>query len=227
MRRELVKITYKPPQIPHGLDLEAIADDYMSDYRRVYIEHPRLRLDGVYIAVCHYVRAGLSENAWVNINHLVTYHRYLRFFPNGQVLSLLANEELEPRQVIPLLKPTLRMKGLFIGDWHLDGTTVHITNLADASAKTTLPLPTTYSSSSNSQPTSTTTSNVHSSTTTSYSTRYVFQMTLTLRSRPLGRWNKLDFNGYDSVDVENGETIPLSLKHERAFWFSKVKSYVV
>ena len=55
MRRELVKITYKPPQIPHGLTPEVIADDYMSDYRRVYIEHPRLRLDGVYIAVCHYV----------------------------------------------------------------------------------------------------------------------------------------------------------------------------
>jgi F-box protein 9 len=33
-----------------------------------------------------------------------------RFFPNGQVLSLLANEELDPQQVIPLLKPTLRMK---------------------------------------------------------------------------------------------------------------------
>jgi len=25
------------------------------DYRRVYIEQPRVRLDGVYIAICHYV----------------------------------------------------------------------------------------------------------------------------------------------------------------------------
>jgi hypothetical protein len=33
-----------------------------------------------------------------------------RFFPNGQVLSLLANEEHSPQQVIPLLKYTLRMK---------------------------------------------------------------------------------------------------------------------
>jgi len=53
--RELVEMTYKPPQIPRGLALETVADEYMSDYRRVYIEHPRLRLDGVYIAVCHYV----------------------------------------------------------------------------------------------------------------------------------------------------------------------------
>lgn len=120
-------------------------------------------------------------------------------------------------------------QGLFIGDWHLDGTRVHVTNLVDASAKATQPLPTTYSPSSESTlaPTPTVTSNSHYGTTTSYSTRYVFQMTLTLRSRPLGRWNKLDFDAYDSVDLESGETIPLSLKHERAFWFSKVRSYAV
>ena len=27
----------------------------MYDYRRVYIEQPRVRMDGVYIANCHYV----------------------------------------------------------------------------------------------------------------------------------------------------------------------------
>jgi hypothetical protein len=33
-----------------------------------------------------------------------------RFFPDGQVLSLLANEEYKPALVIPMLKPSLRMK---------------------------------------------------------------------------------------------------------------------
>ena len=33
-----------------------------------------------------------------------------RFFPDGQVLSLLANEEYQPALVIPMLKPSLRMK---------------------------------------------------------------------------------------------------------------------
>jgi F-box protein 9 len=85
---------YKPPQIPPGLSLDEVADGYGSDYRRLFVEHPRLRLDGVYIAVCHYMcvavltprsrhltppysRPGLSENAWVNISHLITYRRYL------------------------------------------------------------------------------------------------------------------------------------------------------
>ena len=75
--------------------------------------------------------------------------------------------------------------------------------------------------------------------------KHKFQMTLTLRSRPIGRyvvpltnelflhklmviarWNKLDLVTYDSVNRDDGEVIPLMLKHERPFWFSKVRSYV-
>lgn len=47
--------TYVPPQISDDLTIEGLAERYTHDYRRLYIEHPRLRLDGVYIAVCHYV----------------------------------------------------------------------------------------------------------------------------------------------------------------------------
>jgi len=191
--RDFVRATYKPPQIPDDQDINALLHHYLADYRRFYIEHPRLRLDGVYIAVCHYIRSGLSENAWVNVSHLITYHRYLRFYPNGQVLSLLANEDMGPQQVIPVLKPTLRMKGLSIGNWELTGNTVLVTSLLDPSAGSRM--------------------------------KFAFQMTLELRSRPLGRWNRLEFRAYDTVDIESGEATPLPLGHERPFWFSKVKSY--
>ncbi|KAG2042663.1 hypothetical protein BDR03DRAFT_1065103 [Suillus americanus] len=199
--RDFVQLAYKPPQIADDESTTNIVELYSSDYRRAYIEHPRLRLDGVYIAVCHYMRMGSSENAWVNVTHLITYHRYLRFFPNGQVLSLLANEEWQPHTVIPMLKPNLRMKGFYIGNWSLSGSTVYITNLDEKHL-----------------------SHAHA-TTEPQPNKYVFQMTLALRSRPLGRWNKLDFIGYDSVNVEDGEAVPLPLKNERSFWFSKVKSW--
>ncbi|EPQ56317.1 hypothetical protein GLOTRDRAFT_74909 [Gloeophyllum trabeum ATCC 11539] len=197
--RDFVYETYKPPQVPHEKYMKAMMQRYLHDYRRAFIEQPRLRLDGVYIAVCHYVRAGLSQNAWVNVSHLITYHRFLRFFPNGQVISLLANEEVEPQQVIPLLKPTLRMKGVTVGNWRLEGTTVYITDLID-------PASLELNASARSK-------------------RYAFQMTLALRSRPLGRWNKLDIAAYETVNIETGETDLLPLKHERPFWFSKVRSY--
>ncbi|KAI0654057.1 hypothetical protein C8Q70DRAFT_1030767 [Cubamyces menziesii] len=190
--RPLVARVLKPPQIPTEEDFDALVLKYMTDYRRIYIEHPRVRYDGVYIAVCHYVRNGLGENAWVNYSHLITYYRYLRFLPDGQVLSLLANEEHKPQDVIPLLKPTLRMKGFFIGTWYLEGMEVHIEDLLDPGTN---------------------------------NTRYSFQMVLDLRSRPLGRWNRLDFREYNSVHLGSGEATPLALKNDRPFWFSKVRSY--
>lgn len=54
--RHFVYLAYKPPQIPEAVTMQTIVDGlYDSSYRQTYIEHPRLRLDGVYIAVCHYV----------------------------------------------------------------------------------------------------------------------------------------------------------------------------
>lgn len=192
--RDFVISTYKPPQIPSANDILDIVKLYSPDYRRLYIEHPRVRLDGVYIAVCRYVRPGLGDNAWVSINHLITYRRYLRFLPDGQVVSLLASDQIPPQEIIPYLDSSFRMKGLFIGNWELEGTTVFLDSLADPSGT---------------------------------ATRYVFQMTLQLRSRPLGRWNRLEFMAYDSVKLDTGEAIPVSLKQERSpFVFSRVRSYL-
>lgn len=191
--RDFVYMAYKPPQIPDADSVETIIKRFNANYRQTYIEQPRLRFDGVYISVCHYVRRGASEYAWVNNMHLITYHRYLRFFADGIVLSLLANEEHTPQSVIPVLKPSLQMKGVHVGSWQLDGSLVRISDLH---------APQDYPRS-----------------------RYRFQMTLALHSKPLGRWNRLEIISYESVSVEEGEVVPCVLKHERPYWFSKVKSY--
>lgn len=65
--RELVSATYKPPQVPDEQAMDQVVNGFSFDYRRVFIEHPRVRTDGVYIAVCHYVRHGLGDNPWVNV----------------------------------------------------------------------------------------------------------------------------------------------------------------
>lgn len=52
---ELVRVTYYPPQVPETTAMIPVIKKCMFDYRRVYIEHPRVRVDGVYIANCHYV----------------------------------------------------------------------------------------------------------------------------------------------------------------------------
>ena len=53
--RRFVETIYKSPQISPDEVLDDIVVEHSSDYRRVYIERPRVRLDGVYIAVCHYM----------------------------------------------------------------------------------------------------------------------------------------------------------------------------
>ncbi|KAL1740863.1 hypothetical protein HDZ31DRAFT_46621 [Schizophyllum fasciatum] len=227
--RDLVHATYKPPQIPLEDALDTIVDTFLSDYRRLYIEHPRVRCDGVYIAVCHYVRQGVSENHWVNISHLITYNRFLRFFPNGDVLTLLANEEHSPKDIIPQLKPELRMQGLLHGHWRIVGDTVELTNLMDASGRYDVRRPRRGSHAR----THTHTAHSHHAQGAHHAhassdlpqIRYVFNMDLRLRSRPLGRWNKLEMAAYNVVNLETGDASPVALKNERPFWFSKVRSY--
>lgn len=53
--RDKVKAIYQPPQIPEDENYESLSYKYKGDFRRLFIEQPRVRLDGVYIAVCHYV----------------------------------------------------------------------------------------------------------------------------------------------------------------------------
>ncbi|EEB96079.1 hypothetical protein MPER_04847, partial [Moniliophthora perniciosa FA553] len=122
--------------------------------------------------------------------------------------------------------------GLFIGTWHLSETTIVISNLLDTGCISSSAISSIdFSSPStildainrlNSAP-STTRHNEPST----QSLRYMFTMNLALRSRPLGKWNKLDIVSYDSVSLETGDTYPVALKHERPFWFSKVRSYAV
>lgn len=60
--RELVRRTYKPPQITELEVMLPVVERYLFDFRRVYIEQPRIRLDGVYIAICHYVLVSITPS---------------------------------------------------------------------------------------------------------------------------------------------------------------------
>lgn len=115
---------------------------------------------------------------------------------------------------------TRRLQGLFVGQWRLVGTTVHISNLLDASSRSA-------TLDDKGVPPELLAPPVSSNNVSSERTRYVFAMALNLRSRPLGRWNRMDIDSYDSVNLETGDVHPVALKHERPFWFSKVRSFAM
>jgi len=129
------------------------------------------------------------------------------------------------------------MKGLFIGQWELVGTAVHISHLVDASARFA------FIEAAQSEINHTSSDGRSQGPNTNPSlishrrgqesnplaqadvARYTFEMTLNLRSKPLGRWNRMDIQTYDTLNLESGDVHPVALKHERPFWFSKVRSY--
>ena len=59
--RRHVTAIYRPPQIPDGETVVSLVKKHMGDPRRTYIEQPRVRLDGVYIAVCHYMYVLIAQ----------------------------------------------------------------------------------------------------------------------------------------------------------------------
>lgn len=192
-------------------------------WRSVFLEEPRLRYDGVYISVCHYVRPGQSDLAWVNITHLITYHRFLRFYPDGTVISLLTTDH--PVDVVHTIKPSLRAKGLLFGQWCL-------TEPSEESA--TAP-PTVEAAAPGDESVSPNKERAKRSSDTrairhvqlrlllepGVTPKYEFEMDLSLRTTTRGRWNKLEMLTYQSINLANGEALGLSLKHQRPFYFSK------
>ncbi|CAG8520643.1 7300_t:CDS:2 [Dentiscutata heterogama] len=91
---------------------------YANDWRRMYIERPRIRLDGVYISTCHYLRPGAAENAWHQPIHLITYYRYLRFYSDGTCILLLTTTE--PINVVKQFTSEYKSKGFMKGTWVLN-----------------------------------------------------------------------------------------------------------
>ncbi|GAA5901622.1 hypothetical protein JCM6882_006026 [Rhodosporidiobolus microsporus] len=129
--RRLCSRVYVPPQqISREEDAKKIVRLHGGDWRRCFIEHPRIRLDGTYISVVTYLRRG-EEQAWTSQTHLITFYRYLRFYHHGLVISLLTTDP--PTTIVRRLNPSLRMKGLTFGRWRLRGDLVEVWGLEDPS----------------------------------------------------------------------------------------------
>ncbi|KAK4526202.1 hypothetical protein GAYE_SCF20G4116 [Galdieria yellowstonensis] len=88
---------------PSGGYLEMLKSvmSYGGSWRRMFLERPHLRFDGVYISRHQYIRMGLTEGKYKQPVFLVTYFRFLRFYPDGVCILLTSAD-----------KPTLAVKRL-------------------------------------------------------------------------------------------------------------------
>jgi len=178
---------------------------YYGSWRKMYLERPRLRFDGIYISTCNYMRPGIGQS-WYSPILMVTYYRYLRFFPNGTCLSLLSTDE--PKDTVPVfikqssgVKPrenysvqrsdgTLisRPKGILNGIWHIENQQGDVLIETEGSVD-----------------------------------RYNFYMHLNIRSSGVKKQNKLKWKDFWSINKLTQDRAEFSLKNDKAYFFVKYK----
>ncbi|KAL8672861.1 MAG: hypothetical protein Q9168_002699 [Polycauliona sp. 1 TL-2023] len=188
-------------------------------YRQMLCTRPRLRFNGCYISTVNYHRPGVStastNSTYTCPVHIVTYYRYLRFFRDGTCLSLLTTTE--PADVVHYLTkehllayhnkesmlPSAIMRHALKGRWRLSGGLVHQKDDMEKEGDVDIE-------------------------TEGVDTKYVYKMQLSLRSagRPGGtRNNKLAWKGFWSYNQLTDDWATFTLRNDRAFFWSRVKSY--
>ncbi|WFC97007.1 hypothetical protein MBRA1_003674 [Malassezia brasiliensis] len=195
--RAVAHATYVPPQIPPSRSLAALRDARQQGWRDLFVYEPRVRQHGVYIAACTYTQQGLSEE-----NVWVRVLHVVQFY---RYLRFFPNGRClswlttdAPRDTVHQLVPGMRAKGLAAGRWHL---------LTDASGGTGTVV----------------VEDLHDPTVP----HYRFQMTLHLVHAP-GRWHRLELIEHASLHLRTGEVLPFPpQKHQRPFFFSRVRGYGV
>ncbi|KAM4607955.1 F-box only protein 9 [Polymixia lowei] len=94
-----------------------------NSWREMFLKRPRVRFDGVYISRMSYIRQGEeSLDGFYRAWHQVEYYRYLRFFPDGQVMMLTTPED--PMVIVPRLRSrNTRMESVLLGHYRLSQET--------------------------------------------------------------------------------------------------------
>jgi F-box protein 9 len=191
---------------------------YAFSWRQMFRSRPRIRFNGCYISTVNYTRPGAQSTntlTWGIPVHVVTYFRYLRFFRDGTVVSLLTTAE--PADVVHHLTkenlhdhhgnvlPSSVMKDALRGRWRLTGPLSTSKNPLTNESEVEGDL---YVETEGVVP------------------KYMYQMHLALAHAGKGaRNNKLAWKWFGSYNRLTDDWGEFGLKNDRAFYWSRVRSY--
>ncbi|KAF2086215.1 hypothetical protein K490DRAFT_74478 [Saccharata proteae CBS 121410] len=221
-------------------------------HRALFRSRPRIRFNGCYISTVNYTRPGASSSNtlnWASPVLIVTYYRYLRFFRDGTVISLLTTAE--PHDVVAHLSkenlhqahggsllPQAVMKDALRGRWRISGAPPRkaVEELA-GSAAVAVPgdvgTSTALADDENDhedqeeaqEEEEEEEGTVHIET-EGVTPKYVYKLALAIGSAGRGaRNNKLAWKGYWSYNRLTDDWAEFGLKNDRAFYWSRVKSW--
>lgn len=69
-----------------------VRKQYDGSWKRAFLEEPRVRFDGVYVFTKRYFKVGGLGLVYAPNVLEISYHRVIRFFPNGHTLYALVNQ---------------------------------------------------------------------------------------------------------------------------------------
>ncbi|KAK6820507.1 F-box protein pof7 [Apiospora arundinis] len=196
---------------------------YASSWQNMWRRRPRIRFNGCYISTVNYFRQGHSTGnqiTWNSPVHIVTYYRYLRFFRDGTVISLLTT--VDPADVVHNLTkelvrqhenkamahlPTAVMSEARKGRWRLSCPALDKEEGSDADLAEVE-------------------GDLFIETESAVGPKYEYRMDLALKSAGKGaRNNKLVWKGFWSYNRLTDDWGTFELKNDKAYYFSRVKSY--
>lgn len=95
-----------------------------GSWRNMFIERPHLKFHGCYISKMSYLRQGeRGLDNFYNPYHFVEYYRYIRFFPDGQMLMLTSPDD--PQLIVGKLKHRRAyVQGILHGYYKMAGDNV-------------------------------------------------------------------------------------------------------
>ena len=196
---------------------------YSSSWQRMWRLRPRIRFNGVYISTVNYMRPGLGVNqvTWgASPIHIVTYYRYLRFFRDGTVISLLTTAE--PGEVVHHL--TKEYVAQFAGQNNIPAGA----NLPGAVMRSALKGRWRMAREGENPGASLSEIEGDVIVETEGVSKYFYRLDLTLATAGKGaRNNKLVWKGFYSYNTLTGDWAEFTLKHNKPFFFSRVRSYGV
>ena len=208
----------EPPLSKEAITEALFHAGYSSSWHLMFRLRPRIRFNGCYISTVNYIRPGQAspnQVTWNSPVHIVTYYRYLRFFRDGTVISLLTTSE--PADVVHYLTnelqeihrngvaahlPSIVMQYSLRGRWRLSTVVDNPdADLKDAEGDVFVE-------------------------TEGASSKYMYRMKLSLRSAGKGaRNNKLVWQGFWSYNLLTDDSAEFTLRNDKAFFWSRVRSY--
>jgi len=223
LKEDIAELDDDYEEVEPPLSKEAVTETlfhagYSASWHRMFRLRPRIRFNGCYISTVNYMRPGqasINQVTWNSPVHIVTYYRYLRFFRDGTVISLLTTTE--PADVVHHLTKELQeahrggasahlpssvMQNALRGRWRLSSAVDNPdADLKDAEGDVLIE-------------------------TEGARSHYMYRMKLSLRSAGKGaRNNKLAWQGFWNYNLLTDDSGEFTMRNYKPFFWSRVKSY--